>query len=80
MTATALTPATTVPRPRPRPQPRVRRLASSALHAIRAFGGAAVSVAVLGHYGDEAAGVRDPRPARTPARTQACTPTVPAAR
>ncbi|MFC8505110.1 hypothetical protein ACFU3J_00380 [Streptomyces sp. NPDC057411] len=58
MTATTLTPAPTV-------LPRARRAASAPLRAIRAFGGALVSVAVLGRYDDEA-GVRDPRPARTP--------------
>ncbi|MFJ7064824.1 hypothetical protein [Streptomyces sp. NPDC101115] len=52
MTATTLTPATTVP----------HRL-GLALRAIRAFGSAAVGVVLLGSYADErAAGVRDPRP------------------
>ncbi|MEU8762255.1 hypothetical protein [Streptomyces sp. NPDC048659] len=56
MTATALTPASTVPSLR-----RARRAATAPLRAIRAFGGALVAVAVLGAY-DEEAGVRDPRP------------------
>ncbi|MFD0373112.1 hypothetical protein [Streptomyces sp. NPDC059071] len=51
MTATTLTPATTVP----------HRL-GLALRAIRAFGSAAVGVVLLGSYGDEQAGVRAPRP------------------
>ncbi|MEU6882097.1 hypothetical protein [Streptomyces sp. NPDC046712] len=41
--------------------PHFHRLAF-ALRAIRAFGGAAVSVVLLGAY-DEEAGVRNPRPA-----------------
>ncbi|MER8042023.1 hypothetical protein [Streptomyces sp. NPDC094032] len=61
MTATALTPAP-AHRPRPLPGARAHRLAFAPLRAIRAFGGAVVSVAVLGRH-DEEAGVRDPRPA-----------------
>ncbi|MET9952911.1 hypothetical protein ABZ135_15350 [Streptomyces sp. NPDC006339] len=56
MTATTLTPATTVPH-------RLDRLAHG-LRAIRAFGSAAASVVLLGSYdGLEEAGVRSPRPA-----------------
>ncbi|MFF5975497.1 hypothetical protein ACFY7C_28715 [Streptomyces sp. NPDC012769] len=52
MTATTLTPATTVPHP-----------LAHALRAIRAFGSAAASVVLLGSYdSDEQAGVRSPRP------------------
>ncbi|HEY9369013.1 hypothetical protein [Streptomyces sp.] len=55
MTAATFTPATgTIPRS--------RRL-GLALRAIRAYGGAAVGVALLGEYGPPEAGVRDPRPA-----------------
>ncbi|MEU6928347.1 hypothetical protein [Streptomyces sp. NPDC046385] len=57
MTATTLTPAPTAPS-----LTRARRLAAAPLRAIRAFGGAFVAVAVLGVH-EEAAGVRDPRPA-----------------
>ncbi|MEV4428422.1 hypothetical protein ACN9M0_20680 [Streptomyces sp. R-07] len=53
MTATTFTLVTTVPRP--------HRL-TTALRAIRAFGGAAASVALLGDYGPAEAGVRTPRP------------------
>ncbi|MEU6978654.1 MULTISPECIES: hypothetical protein [unclassified Streptomyces] len=55
MTATTLTPAPTT-------LPRVHRLAFAPLRAIRAFGGAVVSVAVLGRHDEAEAGVRDPRP------------------
>ncbi|MFI8322849.1 hypothetical protein [Streptomyces sp. NPDC085529] len=54
MTATTFTLVTTVPRP--------RRLAASALRAARAFGSAAVGVALLGDLGPREAGVRNPRP------------------
>ncbi|WP_418957735.1 hypothetical protein [Streptomyces tritici] len=50
MTTTTLTPGI----------PHSRRLAL-ALRAIRAYGGAAVSVVLLGAY-DERAGVKNPRP------------------
>ncbi|MEU0398958.1 hypothetical protein ABZ318_01720 [Streptomyces sp. NPDC006197] len=53
MTATTFPLMTTVPRP--------RRL-TTALRAIRAFGGAAAAVALLGDYGPPEAGVRNPRP------------------
>ncbi|WP_426365275.1 hypothetical protein [Streptomyces sp. E-08] len=53
MAATTFTLVTTVPRP--------HRLAT-AVRAIRAFGGAAAAVALLGDYGPPGAGVRDPRP------------------
>ncbi|MEV6204911.1 hypothetical protein AB0M64_33810 [Streptomyces sp. NPDC051771] len=60
MSATTFTLVTTVPRPRP------RRLAA----ALRAFGSAAVDVALLGDYGDttgrHGAGVRNPRPVYAP--------------
>lgn len=64
MSATTFTLVTTVPRPRP------RRLVA----ALRAFGSAAVDVALLGDYGDygdtgtpHGAGVvRNPRPTYTP--------------
>ncbi|MEU3606712.1 hypothetical protein AB0E83_14890 [Streptomyces sp. NPDC035033] len=55
MTATTFTLVTTVPRP--------RRVAATALRAVRAFGGAAVGVALLGDPGPPEAGVRNPRPA-----------------
>ncbi|WP_369145725.1 hypothetical protein [Streptomyces sp. R44] len=55
MTATTFTLVTTVPRPR------TRHLATAA-RAIRAFGGAAAAVALLGDHGPAEAGVRDPRP------------------
>ncbi|MFD5327983.1 hypothetical protein [Streptomyces sp. NPDC127092] len=55
MTATTLTPATTVPH-------RLGLGLGLALRAIRAFGSAAVGVVLLGSYGDEQAGVRAPRP------------------
>ncbi|MEU9995808.1 hypothetical protein [Streptomyces sp. NPDC050848] len=42
--------------------PRSHRL-GLALRAIRAYGGAAVSVVLLGDHGPREAGVRDPRPA-----------------
>ncbi|MFJ8664341.1 hypothetical protein [Streptomyces sp. NPDC093600] len=54
MTAATFTPAHTTARPHVRPL-------STALRAIRAFGGAAVGVVVLGAYPEEA-GVRNPRP------------------
>ncbi|GHJ97147.1 MULTISPECIES: hypothetical protein [Streptomyces] len=60
MTATTFTLVTTVPRPRP------RRLAATAARAVRAFGGAAVGVVLLGDLGPAGAGVRDPRPVRAP--------------
>lgn len=60
MTATTFTLVTTVPRP--------RHLAARALRAARAFGGAAVGVALLGDLGPEGAGVRNPRPAHTRTR------------
>ncbi|MGW6564367.1 hypothetical protein [Streptomyces sp. NPDC054975] len=41
--------------------PRSHRL-GLALRAIRAYGGAAVSVVLLGEHGPREAGVRDPRP------------------
>ncbi|WP_282697190.1 hypothetical protein [Streptomyces sp. CC208A] len=66
MTATTFTSATTVSRPRPHPHPHPRRLAVSALRAVRAFGGAAVSVALLGDPGPCGAGVRNPRPEYAP--------------
>ncbi|MEU9855709.1 hypothetical protein [Streptomyces sp. NPDC047974] len=66
MSATTFTLVTTVPRPRP------RRLAA----ALRAFGSAAVEVALLGDYGAHGApgdatgrhgaGVRNPRPVHAP--------------
>ncbi|CAM5432138.1 hypothetical protein GCM10010222_10900 [Streptomyces tanashiensis] len=58
MAATTFTLVTTVPRP--------HRLAT-AVRAIRAFGGAAAAVALLGDYGPAEAGIKDPRP--RPART-----------
>ncbi|MEU4273366.1 hypothetical protein AB0F57_00230 [Streptomyces tanashiensis] len=58
MAATTFTLVTTVPRP--------HRLAT-AIRAIRAFGGAAAAVALLGDYGPPEAGIKDPRP--RPART-----------
>ncbi|MFE6223787.1 MULTISPECIES: hypothetical protein [unclassified Streptomyces] len=59
MTATTFTLVTTVPRP--------RRVTA----ALRAFGSAFVSVALLGDPGPPEAGVRNPRPAhaRDRART-----------
>ncbi|MFB7361468.1 hypothetical protein [Streptomyces hydrogenans] len=60
MTATTFTLVTTVPRPRP------RRLAATAFRAVRAFGGAAAGVVLLGDLGPAGAGVRDPRPAYAP--------------
>ncbi|MEU2548373.1 hypothetical protein ABZ618_23525 [Streptomyces roseolus] len=57
MSATTFTLVTTVPRPRP------RRLVA----ALRAFGSAAVDVALLGDLGPEGAGVRNPRPTYAPA-------------
>ncbi|MFF1507999.1 hypothetical protein [Streptomyces sp. NPDC058326] len=59
MTATTFTSATTIPRPR------VRHL-GTALRAIRAFGGAAAGVVLLGDYGPPGAGVRNPRPEYAP--------------
>ncbi|MFF8375318.1 hypothetical protein ACF07V_04155 [Streptomyces sp. NPDC015661] len=53
MTATTFTLVTTVRRP--------HRL-TTALRAIRAFGGAVASVALLGDHGPAEAGVRDPHP------------------
>ncbi|MGA5197430.1 hypothetical protein [Streptomyces exfoliatus] len=55
MTATTFTLVTTIPRPRVRPL-------STAFRAIRAFGGAAAGVVLLGDYGPPEAGVRNPRP------------------
>ncbi|MFG2329651.1 hypothetical protein ACGFMM_08490 [Streptomyces sp. NPDC048604] len=51
MTAATLTPSL----------PHSRRLAL-ALRAVRAYGGAAVSVVLLGEYGPPGAGIRNPRP------------------
>ncbi|MEU8526198.1 MULTISPECIES: hypothetical protein [Streptomyces] len=51
MTAATLTPAV----------PHSHRL-SLALRAVRAYGGAAVSVVLLGDYGPPGAGIRNPRP------------------
>ncbi|MEU5215310.1 hypothetical protein AB0G79_03805 [Streptomyces sp. NPDC020807] len=63
MAATTFTPVSeAVTTATPRPHARART--AKALRAIRAFGGAAVSVALLGDYGPPEAGVRDPRPAR----------------
>ncbi|MDX2560178.1 hypothetical protein PV371_11030 [Streptomyces sp. TX20-6-3] len=59
MTATTFTLVTTVARPRVRPL-------DTALRAIRAFGGAAAGVVLLGDYGPPEAGVRNPRPAYAP--------------
>ncbi|SEC80952.1 hypothetical protein [Streptomyces sp. TLI_105] len=56
---TATTTATTFPRVTAVPRP--HRL-TTALRAIRAFGGAAASVALLGDYGPPEAGVRNPCP------------------
>ncbi|WP_225801143.1 hypothetical protein [Streptomyces sp. NK15101] len=53
MAATTFPLVTTLPRP--------HRLAT-ALRAIRAFGGAAAGVVLLGDYGPPEAGVKDPRP------------------
>ncbi|MEE1815047.1 hypothetical protein ACWEPZ_01425 [Streptomyces sp. NPDC004288] len=53
MAATTFTLVTTVPRP---------QLLATAVRAIRAFGGAATAVVLLGDYGPPEAGVRDPRP------------------
>lgn len=58
MAATTFTLVTTLPRP---------HLLTTTLRALRAFGGAAVSVALLGDYGPPEAGIRDPRP--RPVRT-----------
>ncbi|GGU93547.1 hypothetical protein GCM10010275_33750 [Streptomyces litmocidini] len=63
MTATTFPAAT--PRPRVTTAPRPHRLAT-ALRAIRAFGGAAATVALLGGYGPPEAGVRNPRPEYAP--------------
>ncbi|MFF2779725.1 hypothetical protein ACFVU3_33095 [Streptomyces sp. NPDC058052] len=60
MTATTFTLVTTVPRP--------RRLAATALRAARAFGGAALDVALLGTPAPTGAAVRNPRPAHAPGR------------
>ncbi|MFE0640891.1 hypothetical protein ACFW2Y_04600 [Streptomyces sp. NPDC058877] len=46
--------------------PRLRRTAL-ALRAIRAFGGAAAGVLLLGDHGPAGVGVKDPRPAHLPA-------------
>ncbi|MFE5944632.1 hypothetical protein [Streptomyces sp. NPDC056480] len=59
MTATTFTLVTTVTRPRVRPL-------DTALRAIRAFGGAAAGVVLLGDYGPPGAGVRNPRPEYAP--------------
>ncbi|MFF4168784.1 hypothetical protein [Streptomyces sp. NPDC001744] len=42
-----------------------------ALRALRAFGGAAAGVVLLGDYGPPEAGVRDPRPRYVPERASA---------
>lgn len=55
MTATTFTHVTTIPRPRVRPL-------GTALRAIRAFGGAAVGVVLLGDYGPPEAGCQEPSP------------------
>ncbi|MFE4309279.1 hypothetical protein ACFRR6_24880 [Streptomyces sp. NPDC056891] len=55
MTATTFTLVTSVTRPRVRPL-------DTALRAIRAFGGAAAGVVLLGDYGPPEAGIRNPRP------------------
>ncbi|MFF0477102.1 hypothetical protein [Streptomyces sp. NPDC004284] len=57
MAATTFTLVTTLPRP--------HRL-TTALRAIRAFGGAAASVALLGDYGPAEAGIKNPRPEYAP--------------
>ena len=59
MTATTFTLVTTVPRPRTRPL-------ATAFRAMRAFGGAAAGVVLLGDYGPPEAGVRNPRPEYAP--------------
>ncbi|WP_318212570.1 MULTISPECIES: hypothetical protein [unclassified Streptomyces] len=59
MTATTFTLVTTATRPRVRPL-------GTALRAIRAFGGAAAGVVLLGDYGPPEAGVRNPRPEYAP--------------
>ncbi|MER5964892.1 hypothetical protein [Streptomyces sp. NPDC002057] len=59
MTATTFTLVTTVTRPRVRPL-------HTALRAVRAFGGAAAGVVLLGDYGPPGAGVRNPRPEYAP--------------
>ncbi|MEU9295238.1 hypothetical protein [Streptomyces sp. NPDC048266] len=59
MTATTFTHVTSIPRPRVRPL-------GIALRAIRAFGGAAAGVVLLGDYGPPEAGVRNPRPEYAP--------------
>ncbi|WP_371635869.1 hypothetical protein OG988_17010 [Streptomyces zaomyceticus] len=59
MTATTFALVTTVTRPRVRPL-------NTALRAIRAFGGAAAGVVLLGDYGPPEAGVRHPRPEYAP--------------
>ncbi|MFD8642153.1 hypothetical protein ACFV14_17825 [Streptomyces zaomyceticus] len=59
MTATTFTIVTTVTRPRVRPL-------NTALRAIRAFGGAAAGVVLLGDYGPPEAGIRHPRPEYAP--------------
>ncbi|KAA6218927.1 hypothetical protein [Streptomyces filamentosus] len=58
MSATTFTLVTSIPRP--------RRFAATALRAVRAFGGAAVGVVLLGDPGPEEAGVRNPRPVYAP--------------
>ncbi|MEU3400333.1 hypothetical protein [Streptomyces filamentosus] len=55
MSATTFTLVTSIPGP--------RRFAATALRAVRAFGGAAVGVALLGDPGPDGAGVGNPRPA-----------------
>ncbi|MET9721810.1 hypothetical protein [Streptomyces zaomyceticus] len=59
MTATTFTLVTTMTRPRVRPL-------NTALRAIRAFGGAAAGVVLLGDYGPPEAGIRHPRPEYAP--------------
>ncbi|NML50073.1 hypothetical protein HHL19_10375 [Streptomyces sp. R302] len=66
MSATTFTLATTAPRLRPHPRPRPRAAVATALRAVRAFGGAAVTVALLGGHDHPEAGVRNPRPAYAP--------------
>ncbi|MBT2445039.1 hypothetical protein J7E93_34110 [Streptomyces sp. ISL-36] len=63
MTTASFTPARTLPRPGARSTAgSAARPVTTALRAIRAFGGAAVGVVLLGRYAQEA-GVKDPRPA-----------------
>ncbi|MFH8838589.1 hypothetical protein [Streptomyces sp. NPDC017868] len=57
MAAATFTLVTTLPRP---------HLLTTTFRAIRAFGGAALSVALLGDHGPAGAGIRDPRPEYAP--------------